>query len=124
MRRFKYLGIALLFIVILGTVRLSGIARAQTETPAPTEILSDGNAQFAFDLYHAVRDGQENMVFSPYSISQALAMVSAGARGETGQQIADTLHFGLPQSDLHTAFADLNSQVASISSDYEFEFQL
>ncbi len=52
----------------------------------------DGNNAFAFDLYQAISDGDANLIFSPYSISMALAMVYAGARGETAQEMADTLH--------------------------------
>ena len=69
--------------------------------------LVDGSSAFAFDLYQALREADGNLFYSPYSISLALAMTYAGARGETAQQIADTLHFTLPQNRLHSAF---NSQ--------------
>jgi serpin B len=67
------------------------------------------NRQFAFDLYSEVKDESANMFFSPYSISVALAMTYAGALGETKQEMARALHFGLPEPALHAAFnvADL-----------------
>ena len=77
--------------------------------------LADGNNDFAFDLYQAIRAGEDNLLYSPYSISVALAMVYAGARGQTEQQMADTLHFGLPQESLHQAFNALDLQLASRS---------
>jgi serpin B len=40
-------------------------------------------------------------------------MTYAGARGETEQQIADTLHFVLSQDRLHPAFNSLDLQLAS-----------
>ncbi len=49
--------------------------------------LVDGNSAFAFDLYKALSEEEGNLFFSPYSISQALAMTYAGARGETEQQM-------------------------------------
>jgi len=55
-----------------------------------------GNTQFAFDLYNQVKKadgGDKHVVFSPVSISTALAMTYAGARGETEKQMAQTLHF-------------------------------
>ena len=39
-----------------------------------------GNNDFAFDLYRALSDGEGNLFYSPFSISQALAMTFAGAR--------------------------------------------
>ena len=62
------------------------------------------NSNFAFDHYRALSDGEGNLFFSPFSISQVLAMAYAGARGETERQIADTLRYSLPQDRLHPAF--------------------
>ena len=67
-------------------------------------LLVEGNTAFAFDLYQALREQDGNLFYSPYSISLALAMTYAGARGETAQQMADTLHFLLAQDRLHPAF--------------------
>lgn len=74
----------------------------------------DGNSDFAFNLYQVLREEQGNLFYSPHSISLALAMTYAGARGETEQQMADTLHFTLPQSHLHPAFnaLDLDLEMA------------
>ena len=72
-----------------------------------------GNNAFAFELYRALNDGEGNLFYSPFSISQALAMTYAGARGETQRQMADTLHYRLPQSGLHPAFNVLDRTLAS-----------
>ena len=77
--------------------------------------LADGNNTFAFDLFQAIRDGEDNLLYSPYSISVALAMIYAGARGQTEQQMADTLHFELPQELLHPAFNALDLELDSRS---------
>jgi serpin B len=76
------------------------------------EKLVDGNSAFAFDLFQALREEEGNLFYSPYSISLALAMTYAGARGETEQQMADTLHFLLPQETLHPAFNTLDLELA------------
>jgi serpin B len=75
--------------------------------------LATGNGAFALDLYQTLREGEGNLFFSPYSISLALAMTYAGARGETEQQMAQTLHFTLPQDVLHSAFNALDLELAS-----------
>ncbi|MFC1894124.1 serpin family protein [Chloroflexota bacterium] len=75
-------------------------------------VLVDGNSAFAFDLYQALKDSDDNMFYSPYSISLALAMTYAGARGETEQQMADTLHFILSQNHLHPAFNSLDIELS------------
>ncbi|UCH87798.1 MAG: serpin family protein [Dehalococcoidia bacterium] len=71
-----------------------------------------GNSAFAFDLYQAVRGNEGNLLYSPYSISIALAMTYSGARGETKQQMADTLSFTLPDDRLHPAFNALDLELA------------
>ena len=75
--------------------------------------LVDGNSTFAFDLYQELRETDGNLFYSPYSISLALAMTYAGARGETEQQMADALRFILPQNRLHPTFNGLDIELAS-----------
>lgn len=66
--------------------------------------LAKGNRAFAFDLYRELSKPNENLFFSPFSVSVAVAMVYPGARGETETQIAKALHFDLPEPTLHTNF--------------------
>ncbi|MFC1847131.1 serpin family protein, partial [Chloroflexota bacterium] len=76
--------------------------------------LVDGNSAFAFYLYlyQQLKQAEGNLFYSPYSISLALAMTYAGARGETEQQMAQTLNFLLEQEKLHQAFNWLDQQLA------------
>ena len=69
--------------------------------------LVEENSRFALDLYQKLRDRPGNLFFSPSSISTALAMTYAGARGETADQMARVLHFTVPQDQLPEAFAGL-----------------
>src|SRR5689334_10955117 len=47
---------------------------------------------FALALYQQLRTRPGNMLVSPACLSAGLALIHAGARGETAQQIARTLH--------------------------------
>jgi serpin B len=80
---------------------------------ADAALLIDGNTAFAFELYQALKGKEGNLFYSPHSISVALAMTYAGARGETADQMADTLSFLLEQERLHPAFNWLDAELAS-----------
>jgi serine protease inhibitor len=83
--------------------------------------LVKGNNEFAFDLYARLSEKEGNIVFSPYSISSALGMTYAGARGETAAQIAKVLHFTLGQERLHPACGAL---IADLQADGGRPYQL
>jgi len=118
MRGFKLaLGLVLGLIIacsIGGCKAQVEVARAGVErdaAPQATNLstLVTDNTEFAFELYHQLAGKSEgNLIFSPYSISLAFAMVYAGARGDTAAQMAETLHYTLPQEQLHPAFNALD----------------
>ncbi len=101
--------------------------RSTKERAAPTAGVADlgalvrGNTAFAFDLYEALREDGGNLFYSPHSISLALAMTYAGARSDTESQMADTLHFNLPQDRLHSTFNALDLELASRGRDGQGE---
>jgi serpin B len=65
------------------------------------QIVVEGNTAFALDLYAKLRHQPGNLFLSPASISLALGMTYAGARGETEREMASVLHFELSQERLH-----------------------
>lgn len=74
----------------------------------------NGNTAFAIELYRQLSDKPGNVLFSPYSISVALAMTYAGARRDTEQQMAHTLHFTLERDRLHPAFTALQERLSVV----------
>jgi serine protease inhibitor len=77
-----------------------------TAASGQAEAVRDNNS-FAIELYGQLRNQRGNLFFSPESISTALAMTYAGARGDTAAEMAKTLHFTLPPGQLHTAMGAL-----------------
>lgn len=75
--------------------------------------LADANTAFAFDLYQHLRTAEDgNLFYSPFSISVALAMAYAGARGETAQQMAETLGFdAVDPAELHALLCYLDQEL-------------
>ncbi|XP_013202974.1 serine protease inhibitor A3N-like [Microtus ochrogaster] len=74
--------------------------------------LASINTDFAFSLYKelALENPDKNIVFSPLSISAALAVLSLGANNNTLQEILEGLKFNLtetPEADIHRGFGQL-----------------
>jgi serpin B len=113
-------GLVLLGIVGCGRQSTFASARSAKQRVAEPDVtasdltkLAGGNRAFAFDLYQVLREQGGNLFYSPHSISLALAMTVAGARGQTEQEMADTLHFTLPEGQLHPAFNGLDLELSS-----------
>jgi serpin B len=89
-----------MYLVVLGSVMVlgAGFLAAGPEAKAGGEQLETamvkGANTFAVDLYGRLRDTKGNIFFSPYSISTALAMTYAGAKGKTASEMAAVLRFG------------------------------
>lgn len=72
------------------------------------------DAEFALDLFRELAgESDENLVIGPHSIWTALAMVWAGARGETASEMADVLHFDRPQDQVTPLLNALDLALAS-----------
>jgi RHS repeat-associated protein len=81
------------------------------------EAMISGFSEFTLDFYHALgstpsKQGK-NLFFSAYSIENALTMTWAGARGQTEEQMAGTLHLELPQERFHPTLNALNIDLNS-----------
>jgi len=77
----------------------------------------EGNTDFALKAFSLLdpKNGT-NTVFSPYSITQALALAAAGAKGTTLSGIEKALSFVLPQDHQNPAFNRLDLLLAANTS--------
>lgn len=65
---------------------------------ADTETLAADSAAFAFAAYQKLAESARNLVFSPASISIALAMTYAGAQGTTASRRCSSTQSSSPRS--------------------------
>ena len=66
---------------------------AADEVPGAAVVdLAKADNQFAFDLYARYASSNDNIFFSPYSLSSALDMTYEGARGKTAEEMRAVLH--------------------------------
>ena len=96
----------ILIVGVAAALTLASLLKATREGEAVVvdeegaKLVAEPNNAFAVDLYAKLKDAEGNLFFSPLSISTALAMTYAGARGDTAAQMAEVLHFDLPQDRL------------------------
>ncbi|KFO05265.1 Serpin B10 [Balearica regulorum gibbericeps] len=82
------------------------------------EALHEANTRFALDFFkhECQNDGDKNILFSPLSISSALATVYLGAKGNTADQMAKVK---IGKSDnIHTGFKALNFEINQPTKNY------
>ena len=70
-------------VVVIAAITSQALAAERTEMKP----LVEANTAFALQLYGKLRSTEGNLALSPYSISSALAMTYAGARGDTARQM-------------------------------------
>jgi serpin B len=121
--------LATLTLILALAALLPAVHAAPVEPPqtiAPSAAIVQASNQFAFDLYGQLsRDKKnENLFYSPTSISLALAMTSAGARGETATQMAGVLHWKDDAAALHAGMNQWIRQLNSIDKGQEYELRV
>lgn len=100
-----------------------------TAEPTPAEPASSAeqavvgaNNRFACDLYSQLAADPEysesNLLFSPFSLSSALAITYEGARGTTADEIRSVLHFPDDSAVLREGFLDINAGLNAGNAGY------
>jgi len=109
---------------ILAFIGLTYSMPVEAKNCQDAKIVVEGNKAFAFGLYEKLKEVEGNLFFSPYSISTALAMTYAGARGNTEKQMGTALHFTLDQKRFHPAFACLEAQLKAVQEKGDIELNI
>ena len=133
MKRYLIAIVAVATLVGLGlTVGCQRAVEPANEIAPPPEVpledlaaLVDGNNQFALDLYKKLAETETgNIFFSPYSISSALAMTYAGARGQTAEEMAKVLGIAKLGDKVHPAHASFAYKLKSVGGKNKPEFHI
>jgi serpin B len=70
---------------------------------AEIEILAQDNTAFALMFYNQIRSKENNLIYSPFSLSLALSMALVGAQSSTEQAMIDALQMRLPAEAIYPA---------------------
>jgi serpin B len=105
--------------VIIVLLIFAGIypVKAQLESS-----ISERNTQFAIRFYQqqVLQNPKKNICFSPYSISQTMAMVYAGAKNKTKEEMAQVLGFSVDQQQTNSQFECLNKTLNTNTDSVSF----
>ncbi|MCH8619302.1 serpin family protein [Undibacterium sp. TS12] len=102
----------------IGTAK-STLARNVAPQASDADLASAvaGNTEFALKVLPSLdAQGDSNLVYSPYSLTLALEMAAAGAKGDTLSGMEKALSFQLQQSRLQTALNRLDLLLAGKTS--------
>ncbi|HRJ49191.1 MAG: serpin family protein [Phycisphaeraceae bacterium] len=119
----EWVGIAAAMVIAAGCASRTDSAPLPPPLPreppeARPERIASQNAWFASDLLRTLEAGESgNVFFSPHSLSTALAMAWAGARGQTERAIASTMRWSDGQQSTHDGFASLANRLAPPTSE-------
>jgi len=88
---------------------------AVVENTTPVNITENNNL-FALDLYKKISNNQENLFYSPYSISTALAMTYAGARGITEKEMSTVMHFPANNAEFYNKYNEVLKNINALNN--------
>lgn len=94
-------------VLLVGLLLTVGVTPSVAADKPAKNPVADGNTQFALELYTKLSGQKGNLFLSPFSISTALGMTSAGAKGKTLDEMNQTLHLPADQAETHAGFASL-----------------
>lgn len=107
-----------LILLIIMSLVVGCACNRQKNVPVPEEKIvltpNSQNNDFAFQLYSNIEKPGKNLFYSPYSISTALSMTYAGAKGNTATEMAKAMSFNLPMAEQHASYRDQQQALNAI----------
>ena len=112
----------ILVILISGYIKGAAVKVDDTGwTSEGVNTVVNANNQFAFDLYSQFKEESkdENIFFSPYSISVALTITYEGARGETAEEMQSVLYIPEDANLRRANFAKIINEINKPDKKYK-----
>jgi serpin B len=81
----------------------------------------DANNKFAFEFYSQIKDENENIFYSPWSIMTAFAIVNEGAKANTAEQMQNVFGFSSNETQRQNVFKQVNDELNQEDSSYSLE---
>ena len=95
---------------------LVSFASVATMHAADSEIAAGAVNALGVDLYRQQTSGEDNLLLSPYSIQNALAMTYAGADGATRTEMQRVLHYPADEKAPDGSFGALEKDLADVAA--------
>ncbi|XP_013790947.1 leukocyte elastase inhibitor-like [Limulus polyphemus] len=114
-----------ILIMIFGNIYCRDIYFTESKQGTSVAKLSTAVNQFGVDLYKRLASrGNEQVFFSPFSLSTALTMAYLGAKGETAAEMRGTLGFlkaGLEVEEVSRSFYEAFELLGNGQRDYQLD---
>ena len=104
------------FIAVIVLLWCASIVAGEPNATSTQTGLVKGNNDYGVQLFRELATTPGNLFISPYSISSALAMTYAGARGNTAKEMKEAMRFQYDQSQLNKAFKSLNRDMMAAAA--------
>ncbi|MCM1987687.1 serpin family protein [Methanococcoides seepicolus] len=115
--------LSILALLCVGCIENSTISAKTTINAESVEDydISTANNAFAFDMYSMIKNEDENVFFSPYSIFTAMAICYDGAEGSTKEQMSNVFYYPLSKPVLEGSSKEMIGIINSGSEYYSLE---
>lgn len=108
-----YIGLSAGIILLSASLGWPQSPRPFATSAEIRSVVAADNA-FAVDLYQKLKGRPGNVIFSPYSISDELAMTWVGSRGQTEAEMSKVLHFDSIRTNVGPGFLGLTKRLNDI----------
>lgn len=125
-KTYAWIILIVVVIIILGSIGLVYYLKNKTKTSSTTGTnpsdhnITDVGNQFALDYYARLRaKNDDNIFFSPFSISSAFAMTYEGARGQTAEEMRAVFHFPEDDTSRRAGYASVFNEINKTEKKYQ-----